>query len=126
MKSLFLAFISYRSAMQEKPKEVTEGVEPPVRSKRDWLGSLVGLAIVVGGMAILYSVFREALHLFTTPPSVWLNIKPGQPIELASAFNSIFGVILKIILLVIMAWLGSVITNRGIFLYSQSKPGLKS
>lgn len=126
MKSWFLESINYRPAMQQEPIEVIEGVEPPKNSKRDWLGSMVGLTIVVGGMAILYSVFREALHLFTTPPSVWLNIKPGQPIELASAFNSIFGVILKIILLVIMAWLGSVITNRGIFLYSQSKSGLKS
>lgn len=126
MKSWFLESISYRPAMQQEPIEVIEGVEPQKNSKRDWLGSMVGLTIVVGGMAILYSVFREALHLFTTPPSVWLNIKPGQPIELASAFNSIFGVILKIILLVIMAWLGSVITNRGIFLYSQSKAGLKS
>jgi hypothetical protein len=96
------------------------------RSKRDWLGTLIGLAIVAGGMAILYSVFKEALHLFATPPAVAVNVKKDQPIDVPSAFNSIFGVILKVILLVIMAWIGSVITNRGIFLYSQSKPGPKS
>ena len=71
MKSWFLESISYRPAMQQEPIEVIEGVEPQKNSKRDWLGSMVGLTIVVGGMAILYSVFREALHLFTTPPSVW-------------------------------------------------------
>jgi hypothetical protein len=108
--------------MQEVPKVPTT-IEASIVHKRDWLGTLIGLAIVLGGMAILYSVFREALHLFTTPPAVWLNVKPGQPIELSSAFNSVFGVVLKVILLVIMAWLGSVITNRGIFLYSQSRSG---
>ncbi len=108
-------------------KEVsTEVTESPKYSKRDWLGSLVGLAIVVGGMAILYTVFREAMRLFATPPYVAVNVTPKQPIDVPSAFNSIFGVILKVILLIIMAWLGSVITNRGIFLYSQSKPGPKS
>ena len=46
-------------------KEVsTEVTDSPKYSKRDWLGSLVGLAIVVGGMAILYTVFREAMRLF--------------------------------------------------------------
>ncbi len=117
--------------MQKETKEVPTIVEVAPGSsldsrqdsKRDWLGSLVGLSIVLGGMAILYSVFREALHLFTTPPAVSLNVKPGQPIEISSAFNSVFGVVLKVILLVIMAWLGSVITNRGIFLYSQSRSG---
>jgi len=96
------------------------------RDRRDWLGTLIGLAIVAGGMAILYSVFKEALHLFATPPAVAVNAKKDQPIDVPSAFNSIVGVILKVILLVIMAWIGSVITNRGIFLYSQSKPGPKS
>lgn len=112
--------------MLEESKDMTATVAANPSPKRDWLGTVVGLTIVVGGMAILYSVFREALHLFATPPSVALQVKPGQPIEVSSAFNSMFGVVLKVILLVIMAWLGSVITNRGIFLYSQSKPGPKS
>jgi len=109
--------------MKEETNEIPAVVEIPPYIRRDWLGTLVGLAIVLGGMAIIYSVFREALHLFTTPPTVSLNVKAGQPIELSNAFNSVFGAILKVILLVIMAWLGSVITNRGIFLYSQSRSG---
>jgi hypothetical protein len=101
---------------------------PPVlpSNKRDWLGSIIGLAIVCFGLAILYTVFKEAWSLFKTPPNVALNVQPGKPIDLASAFNAIVGVVVKIILLVIMAWLGSVIANRGIFLYSHSKPGRKS
>jgi hypothetical protein len=112
--------------MGEEIIETTVATDQTRNTKRDWLGTLIGLAIIVGGMAILSLVFREALRLFTTPPNVAVNVDPKQPINVPSAFNSIFGVILKVILLVIMAWLGSVITNRGIFLYSQSKPGLKS
>lgn len=112
--------------MQEQPTKIVEVPEIGHHSKRDWLGTMVGLAIVAGGMAILYTVFREAWSLFATPPHVALNVQPGKPIEMNSAFNSILGIIIKIILLVIMAWLGSVITNRGIHLYSHSKPGRKT
>lgn len=112
--------------MTEQTNEPTVATETAAPTQRDWLGTFVGLAIVAGGMAILYSVFREALHLFATPPAVAFNLEAKKPIDVPSAFNSIFGVILKVILLIIMAWLGSVITNRGIFLYSQSKPGPKS
>ena len=112
--------------MLEKPIEIADTPEVVSYLKRDWLGSLVGLAIVTGGLAILYLVFKEAWLLFKTPPNIALNVQPGKPIDLASAFNAITGVVVKIILLVIMAWLGSVIANRGIFLYSHSKPGRKS
>ena len=118
--------------MQEKPSvpknqlELTDVSESSHGLRRDWLGSLVGLAIVLGGMAILYTVFKEAWILFATPPAIVLNVQPGKPIDLASAFNAMIGTVVKIILLLIMAWLGSVIANRGIFLYSQSKPGRKS
>ena len=112
--------------MSETASEVNQA--PPVlpNSKRDWLGAITGLAIVCGGLAVLSIVFKEAWLLFKTPPTVALNVQPGKPIDLASAFNAIVGVVVKIILLIIMAWLGSVIANRGIFLYSHSKPGRKS
>jgi len=111
--------------MEEVVKDNLE--TPEQRSRhRDWLGTFVGLAIFLGGIAILYTVFRHALELFTTPPRVELKVQPGKPIEVASAFNSIMGVVVKIILLVLMTWLGSVIANRGVFLYSHSKSGRKS
>lgn len=103
---------------------VTPEVKHPAH--RDWLGSFVGLAIFLGGIALLYTVFRQALELFTTPPRVELKVQPGKPIEIASAFNAIMGVVVKILLLVLMTWLGSVIANRGVYLYSHSKPGRKA
>lgn len=94
--------------------------------KRDWVGSILGLAIFLGGIAILCVVFSEALALFRTPPKVELKLQPGKPLDVASAFNSVVGVIMKVLLLIVMAWLGSMIANRGVHLYSQSKPGRKT
>ena len=111
--------------MSETASEANQTSPVITNAKRDWLGSVIGLTIVCGGLAVLYIVFKEAWLLFKTPPNVALNVQPGKPIDLASAFNAIVGVVVKIILLVIMAWLGSVIANRGIFLYSHSKPGRK-
>ena len=87
------------------PEEVGETIESsPVRTRpnRDLLGTFVGLAIFLGGIAILYTVFREALTLFTTPPRVELKVQPGKPIEIASAFNAVVGVVVKIVLLILM------------------------
>ena len=112
--------------MQENEVKTTDAPIAEEAARRDWLGSLAGLAIVFGGMAILYTVFKEAWSMFAVPPIVAMKIQPGKPVDLASAFNAIIGVVVKIFLLLIMAWLGSVIANRGIFLYSQSKPGPKS
>ncbi len=120
-----------KEAMQEKLNEQTETYDSSSASssyvaKRDWPGSLVGLAIVVGGMAILYTVFKEAWNMFAVPPAIALNVLPNKSIDLPNAFNATIGIFVKIVLLLIMAWLGSVITNRGIYLYGMSKPGRKS
>ncbi|MBI1331886.1 MAG: hypothetical protein JST12_18015 [Armatimonadetes bacterium] len=107
--------------MSEEAVEKTETRETPSKHQRDWLGTFVGLAIFLGGIAILYTVFSQALELFRTPPRVELTVQPGKPVELASAFNGMMGVIVKILLLILMTWLGSVIANRGIFLYGHSR-----
>lgn len=112
--------------MEDQATETPQTTEVQTRSHRDWLGSFVGLAIFLGGIALLYTVFKQALDLFGTPPRVQLNVQPGKPIEIGTAFNAIMGVIVKILLLVLMTWLGSVIANRGVYLYSHSKSGRKT
>ena len=112
--------------MEEAKTEETVVESVSNRPHRDWLGTALGLVIFLGGMFLLYTVFRQALDLFTTPPKVELKVQPGKPIELASAFNAIVGVVWKIVLLIVMAWLGSLIANRGISLYSHSRAGRKA
>ena len=111
------------------PEEAIESNSPaPANShaKRDWLGSLVGLGIFLLGIGILFTVFSQALSLFGTPPKVEMQVQPGKPIEISSAFNGMMGVVVTVVLLILMTWVGSVIANRGIYLYSQSKMGRKS
>ncbi len=112
--------------MSEEANEIKERNETPIHHRRDWLGTFVGLAIFLGGIAILFTIFSQALELFRTPPPVELKVQPGKPIEMASVFNSMVGVVVKLVLLILMTWLGSVIANRGIHLYSHSKAGRKS
>lgn len=115
--------------MPEEANEIKEPKEPSetrTPHHRDWLGTFVGLAIFLGGIAILFTIFSQALELFRTPPPVELKVQPGKPIEMASVFNSMVGVVVKLVLLILMTWLGSVIANRGIHLYSHSKAGRKS
>jgi hypothetical protein len=96
--------------------------EPTVRLHRDWLGSLIGLTVFLGGIALLVLVFRLAYNLFTVPPAVALEIQqPGKPIDLSKTTNAASGVLIRFLLLLLMAGMGSLIANRGINLYGQSR-----
>jgi ATP/ADP translocase len=109
--------------MSEAIEEIPTGT---LVQKRDWVGSLLGLAIFLGGIYILYVVFSQAFNLFQTPPKVELKLQSGKPLDVASAFNAVVGVATRVLLLILMAWVGSMVANRGVHLYSQSKPGRKS
>jgi hypothetical protein len=96
--------------------------EPAVTIQRDWLGSLIGLTVFLGGIGLLVLVFRLAYNQFTTPPQVALEIQqPGKPIDLSKTTNAAVTVLLRFLLLLLMAAMGSIIANRGINLYSQSR-----
>lgn len=112
--------------MEEERTEEATAVQQPVRHHRDWLGTLIGLAVFLVGIGILYVVFTQALELFRTPPKVEMKVQAGKPVDVASAYNSLLGVLQKVISLILMAWLGSIIANRGIFLYSHSRVGRKT
>lgn len=110
-------------------EEVLESESTPAvshRPHRDWVGTIVGLGIFLVGIWILYTVFSLALDQFRTPPRVEMSVQAGKPIQVSSAFNGIYGVFVKVLLLILMTWVGSVIANRGIHLYSHSRMGRKS
>ncbi|MER3495496.1 MAG: hypothetical protein C4320_00905 [Armatimonadota bacterium] len=93
---------------------------PRRRRRRDVLGSLVGLLVFLGGVALLILVFRLAYTMFQTPPTVALQIEGGKAVDLASASDRLSAIIVRIILLIIMALTGSLVANRGIHLYARS------
>ncbi len=92
-----------------------------MRLKRDIAGSLVGLAVFFGGIALLLFTFRTAYEMFTVPPSAALGLRPGQPVDLGNAGSNFVGSLFKVILLIVMALVGSLIANRGIQLYAESR-----
>ena len=95
-----------------------------VRTHRDFFGSLIGLVAFLGGIALLLLVFKLAYEMFSTPPSKMLNLENTKKLDLNSGINSLFGVMLRIMLLLVMGLVGSWIANRGISLYTQAR-GIK-
>lgn len=92
-----------------------------VRSRRDVLGTLLGLLVFLGGIALLLFTFRSAYEMFTVPPVRALGIVKNQPVDLGSASSNLVGSLLKVLLLIVMALVGSLVANRGIQLYTESR-----
>jgi len=90
-------------------------------SDRDWLGVLIGLVIFFVGVGLLVETFEIARNLFLTPPQSSLGIQMGQTIDITKASSSAITLLFRIILLVVMALIGSMISNRGISLYSGAR-----
>ncbi len=98
---------------------------PEPRPQRDWFGSLIGIMVFLGGVSLLAMTFKLAFEMFTVPKETALNIqvKPGGKGELdfVTAGNSLGTILVRILLLVVMALVGSWISNRGITLYASSR-----
>jgi hypothetical protein len=90
------------------------------RTHRDFLGSVFGLLVFLGGIALLLLTFRFAFQMFETSPEKTLQIKPTQAINLAVTGSNLVGVLLRTLLLIVMAFVSSLIANRGISLYHHS------
>lgn len=85
-------------------------------------GSVLGILVFVGGVALVVWSFWLASRIFTAPPEIALNVKPGEPLDFGQAAQSLFQLVAKSLMLVVMAGLGSAIANRGIKLYASSAP----
>jgi uncharacterized membrane protein YbhN (UPF0104 family) len=99
-------------------EETTPPAAPP---HRDIIGTLAGLLVFCGGVGLLVLTFRLAYDLFMGPPDSALGITKGKPLDVARAGDSAAILILRIILLLIMAFVGSQVANRGISLYADSR-----
>lgn len=84
-------------------------------------GSLLGILVFLGGVALLAFTFKLAYDMFMVPPQNALGVKPKEPIDLGMAGQSFVGLILKVLLLVVMGLMGSLIANRGISLFAGSR-----
>jgi len=95
-----------------------------VRTHRDFFGSFIGILAFLGGMALLLLVFKLAYQMFNTPPGKALGLDSGKKLDLSMGMSSLFSVLIRILLLLVMGLVGSWIANRGITLYTQAR-GIK-
>lgn len=95
------------------------------RAKPHAWGSLFGLLTFLTGIALLLLTFSLAYRLFGTPPETVFGPRQGEALDLARAGQSLFGVVWRIAMLLVMVVVGSVVANRGIRLYLASREAPK-
>jgi len=94
-----------------------------VKTHRDFFGSVIGILAFLGGVALLLVVFKLAFEMFKTPPAQALGID-SKKLDLNVGVSSLFGVMIRVLLLLVMGLVGSWIANRGISMYTQAR-GIK-
>lgn len=85
---------------------------------RDWPGSVLGILTFLGGVALLLLTFRLAHDLFVVPPSEALGLKGSKELNVVGAGNALVVILVRILLLFVMGFVGSMVANRGVSLYS--------
>lgn len=81
----------------------------------------MGFATFVGGIALLVVTFRLAFDMFSVPPEQALGISKDRAIDLARTGESLATIVTRIVLLLVMAGVGSMVANRGIKLYVSAR-----
>ncbi|MBX3111029.1 MAG: hypothetical protein KF857_03395 [Fimbriimonadaceae bacterium] len=89
--------------------------------RRDALSATFGLLTFLVGLALILFAFKLAYDIFTVPPRLAMEMKPGEPVALGKAADGMFQVVVRVVLLVAMAGFGSMVANRGIKLYAAER-----
>lgn len=99
----------------------TNSYRRPRRTRGSVSGSLLGVLVFLGGVALILFTFKLAYDMFMVPPDTALGIKPKQPLDIGIAGQTFVGLLMKVILLTVMGLMGSLIANRGISLFAGSR-----
>ena len=87
--------------------------------RRDPAATTIGLFTFIGGVGLIVATFVLAQALFSLDPADALNVQKGKPLDLNGVLIAGVGILMKILLLVVMAGIGSAVASRGIKLYTQ-------
>ncbi len=85
------------------------------------VGSLFGILVFLIGIGLIVLTFKLALELFNIDPKTALNLGTGGAVDLGKIAPTLFGIIVKVLMLCVMAMIGGMIANRGIRLYVDSR-----
>jgi hypothetical protein len=81
---------------------------------------VLGILAFLGGAALIAFAFQLGLQLFNQPPAVVLNVKPDASLNVNEVVQNLGQSVLKVLLLIVLALIGSFACNAGIRLYSHS------
>ena len=91
------------------------------RPHSDWLGALIGFLTFVGGVALLLFTFKLAYEMFSIPPDRAIGLSKDNAVDFSKAGASLTNIAMRILLLLVMAGVGSMVANRGIRLYVSAR-----
>jgi hypothetical protein len=94
-----------------------------MRAQGDLFGRVLGALILLGGLAIICAVLWFAFQMFQDPNMGLGAAKNATAADVGLGFGKL---ILRIALLFLMSFCGSLIANKGINLYFASLPGAPS
>jgi hypothetical protein len=77
--------------------------------------------VFLGGIVLLLWTFKLAFDMFSVSPAEAIQVSNKAPVELGKTAESFVRVVERILLLLVMSAVGSVIANRGIKLYAESR-----
>lgn len=87
--------------------------------RRDGVATTIGLLTFLGGIGLIVATFWIAQTMFSVEPGDALGVKEGQVLDLNGVVGAGMLILMKVLLLVVMAGIGSAVANRGIKLYVQ-------
>lgn len=87
------------------------------------VGRFIGLLVFLAGVAVLFFVFFTAYEMFITPASGLFDTARDSAgkININNLGGVFISVLVKIFLLFIMTYAGSLIASKGIYLFSGIK-----
>jgi hypothetical protein len=87
--------------------------------RRDAVALTIGLITFLGGVGLIVATFVIAQAMFSVPADEAIGIKKGETLDLNGVVGAGLFIVMKVLLLVVMAGIGSAIATRGIRLYVQ-------
>jgi hypothetical protein len=95
------------------------------RVRRDSTVSVLGLVVFLAGVGLLLVTFKLAYDMFSVPPERALPLQ-GATIQVGVVGSTVAGLVLRVLLLIVMGLTGSLIANRGIHLYTESRSQIRT
>ncbi len=93
--------------------------------KRDGVATTIGLFTFLGGVGLIVATFWLAQTMFSVEPGDAIGIEAGKPLDLNNVVAAGVWILMRVILLVVMAGIGSAVATRGIKLYTHSSDAAK-